>query len=134
MSSAILEHQGKGTMRGVLVDEKTAEQQVSLGGYRIRVSLAGHPAVKVAGGIIINTGPDEFLIAGKNLDIFFFPENGSGRIAVNAVDEGTFINNEWTPSRRLNGDETHASTWSGTGMKFTWNEYTIQKISLYHYR
>ncbi|NMC39176.1 MAG: DUF5597 domain-containing protein [Bacteroidales bacterium] len=134
MSSEILKHQGKGTMRGVLVDEKTGEQQVSLGGYRIKVSHAGHPSVKVAGGIIINTGPDEFLVAGKNLDIFFFPENGSGRIAIDVVDEGVFINNEWTPSRRLNGDETHASTWSGTGMKFPHNEYTLQKISLYHYR
>ncbi len=134
MSVVILEHQGKGTMRGILVDDNTPEQQVNLGGYIIKVSLAGNADVKVAGGLIINTGSDEFIVAGKNLDVFFFPENGSGRIAVNAVDEGNFINNKWTPSRRLNGDETHASTWSGTGMKFPRNEYTIQKISLYTYR
>ena len=134
LSQLILEHQGNGTIRGILVDERTREQELFLGGYRIRASLANYSASGMTGGLIVNTGAGEFLAAAKNLDLFFYPENGPERIGIDAVDEGTFINGRFIPSRRLNGDETHASTWSGTGTRFQGNDYTIQKISLYHYR
>jgi hypothetical protein len=56
------------------------------------------------------------------------------RAAVNAVDEGSFKDGKWVSERRLNGDETHASTSSGTGVKLPNNKMSIQKISLYRYK
>ncbi len=72
ISPLILENQGKGTMRGILVDKREPVQRFDCGGYLIEARLAGG-ASQVAGGIIVNTGKDEFICAGKALDIFFLP-------------------------------------------------------------
>ncbi len=34
----------------------------------------------------------------------------------------------------LNGDETHASTFDGTGLKFPPDKVSIQKVTLYMYK
>jgi len=54
--------------------------------------------------------------------------------AVNTVDEGIFRDGEWISEKRLNGDETHASTSSGTGVKLPSQKVSIQKISLYSFK
>jgi hypothetical protein len=45
-----------------------------------------------AGAIIINIGPDEFIVAGKGLEIFFTSAAAGElpRAAIDFVDEGTF--------------------------------------------
>jgi hypothetical protein len=134
MSSFILENQGRGTMKGILVDTISPEQEIELGDYFIKADLAAGKGTGIAGGIIVLTAQDEFIVAGKGLDVFFMPKNDSLRIGINAVDEGTFKNGNWIPERRLNGDETHASTWSGTGVKLPAGKPGIQKVSLYHYK
>jgi len=53
---------------------------------------------------------------------------------VDKVDEGIFENGKWIPKRRLNGDEVHASTWSGSGLKLPSNSVSIQRISIYKYK
>ena len=132
MSPVILENQGKGTMKGILVDTASAVQKFELGNYKIEAELGGR--MKIAGGLIINVGKDEFIAAGKGFDILFFPKDSSFRIGVDKVDEGTFENGKWIPRRRLNGDEVHASTWSGTGLKLPGYKVSIQRISIYRYK
>jgi beta-galactosidase GanA len=134
MSSIILEHQGTGTMRGILVDTVAPVKRFELGGYTIEAILGGRERPDIAGGLIINTGQQEFICAGRALDIFFIPKDDSMRVAVDAVDEGTFEDGKWITERRLNGDEVHASTWSGTGLKLPGHKVSIQKISLYSYK
>jgi hypothetical protein len=134
MSPLILNNQGTGTMRGILVDSSTPEQQIELGGYKIKADLSLSNNRKSAGAIIIKTGPDEFVAAGKGLNLLFYPEDTTARIGVNAVDEGVFKNGEWIPLRRLNGDETLASTWDGTGLRLPWDKVNLQKISIYRYK
>jgi beta-galactosidase GanA len=134
MSSMILEHQGKGTMRGIVVDTALPAQQFELGDYKIEAKFAGRENTEIAGGLIINVGPQEYIVAGKALDVFFTPKDESMRAAVTAVDEGAYKNGKWVSERRLNGDETHASTSSGTGVKLSGNRISIQKISLYKYK
>ena len=133
MSPVILEHQGKGTMRGILVDTLSPSFEFDLGEYNIQAVLAGGKNPGIAGGIVIQTGPQEYLIAGKNLDIFFLPKDSSMRAGIDAADEGIFKDGVWHAQRRLNGDETHASTYDGTGLRFT-NQINIQKVSLYRYK
>jgi hypothetical protein len=129
----ILEHQGKGSMRGILVDTLTPSIDFDLGEYNIQAVLAGGKKPGIAGGIVIQTGPEDYLIAGKNLDIFFLPKDSTMRAGIDAADEGIFKDGVWQPGRRLNGDETHASTYDGTGLRFT-DEINIQKVSLYRYK
>jgi beta-galactosidase GanA len=132
LSPLILEHQGKETMRGVLVDTVSTVQKIEMGDFNIEARLAGRQ--QVAGGLIIQQDPETFIVAGKSLDVFFLPRNDSLRVAVDRVDEGTFRNGRWVSERRLNGDEVHASTWSGTGLKLPGYQVSIQKIVLYRYR
>ena len=134
MSAIILQHQGKGTMRGILVDTASSTQKLELGDYTIEAKLGEPQTLEVAGGLIIQLGPQEFIVAGRALDIFFIPKDNSMRVAVDAVDEGTFENAKWIPKRRLNGDEVHASTWSGTGVKLPRHQISIQRVSLYRYK
>jgi hypothetical protein len=134
LSPVILDNQGKGNMRGLLVDTVSPVREFEMGEYRIRAVLAGGRGTGIAGGLIIQTGRQEFIVAGKALDLFFTPKDTLLRVAVNAVDEGVFKDTVWVSSRRLNGDETHASTWSGTGLKLPDKKVSIQRISLYRYK
>ena len=134
MSSVILENQGKGTMRGILVDTVLRSMDFELGDYKIRAVLAGNRKPGVAGGLIIQTGTEEYIVAGKGFDLFFVPKDSSVRIGLDIVDEGTYKDGKFVPELRLNGDETHASTWSGTGLKLSGNKVSIQKVSLYRYK
>ena len=135
LAPLILTSQGKGTMRGILVDTAQRIQRLDLGGYTIEASLApegGHPAV--AGGIIILLPDGEYVVAGRALDVLFHSKDSSVRIGIDAADEGVFEDGKWVSKRRLNGDETHASTWDGTGLKFPADHVGIQKISIYTYK
>ena len=134
MSSLILENQGKETMKGILVDSVLPEQELELGDYRIKAVLAVDRKPHIAGGLIIQTGPSEYIVAGKGMDLYFIPKDTSMRVAIDAVDEGIFKEGVWLPERRLNGDETHASTWDGTGLKLDDRKVSIQKISLYGFK
>ena len=134
LSPLILENQGKNSMRGVLVDTVHPTQELELGNYRIKAGLSGGKNTATAGGLIIQTGTDEFIVAGKSLDLFFVSKDSTQRIGVLSADEGFFKGNQWVAARRLNGDETHASTWDGTGIKMPDDKPGIQKVILYHYR
>ncbi len=134
MAPVILENQGKGTMRGFIVDSITPETELEMGDYRIKATLAVNGKPHIAGGIIITAGANEFYVAGKGLDIFFSPRDNSMRNGIDAADEGIFKDGSWIPERRLNGDETHASTYDGTGIRFSDQKASIQKVSLYKYK
>jgi beta-galactosidase GanA len=134
LSPVILENQGKNSMRGVLVDTAHPSREIDLGNYRIIAKLSADKNTVTAGGLIIHTGEDEFIVAGKSLDLFFIPADSTQRTGVLSVDEGFFKGSQWIATRRLNGDETHASTWDGTGNKLPSDKPGIQKIILYHYR
>jgi hypothetical protein len=57
-------------------------------------------------GLIINTAPDEFLIAGDGLAVTF--SSATKREAGFAeIWEQVFINGTWVNGRRLNGDQTN---------------------------
>ncbi|MBC7421955.1 MAG: DUF5597 domain-containing protein [Ferruginibacter sp.] len=90
----------------------------------------------IAGAIIINISPDEFIVAGKGMEIFCTPAT-PGKLplaAIDSADEGTFVNGKWVAGRRLNGDETNTSTFSGVGLKLPLPNYSIQRVKLYRFK
>lgn len=161
LSDLILQHQGKGTMTGIYVDTVNPVQKFELGGFRIDARLgAGFYAAFLdpsgrshrlanAGGIIFSTGPDEFIVAGKNFMLAFDPVSPDSKrkfIDVEFMDEGTFIDGRWVTTRRLNGDEgTGGGDYGfGTGRSQTTgrlnfqpqpgDSFSIIRFRMYRYR
>jgi hypothetical protein len=116
LTPLITEHQGKGTMSGVLLEPKDPPQKVRLGDYTLEVAFLmpragrGTPAPEppsLAGAILIQTGPEEYIAAGFGVTIAVTPNTpGPPLGGVGTVEEGTFVNGRWVPGRRLAGDET----------------------------
>ncbi len=135
----ILKSQGKERMMGVLLDSTDQKTRVSLGNYTFNVrheyswayaqKSEGEPPR--VGGMIIMLAPDEFLIAGSGIIVTFEPRANDGTIAgIARIEEGQFVNGNWTPGRRMNGDQSH----QGRHLYLPGQTYGIQKVKLYTYK
>ena len=124
LSPLILEFQGTGRMEGILqTDEPEAASQqlkgikeiaakqfnreISLGGYVVHVSYNNASPDERAYGLIINTAPDEFLIAGDGLIVSFSSSATKRKAGFSEIWEQVFDHGAWINGRRLNGDETN---------------------------
>ncbi len=139
ISPLILEHQGKGTMAGFLLDSTNQKVQVKLGDYlfNIRHEYSWPFATRTeaepprVGGLIIMLGPDEFLIAGSGVVVTFESALKDGTIAgIGSLDEVNYINGKWITGRRMNGDQSH----QGRHMYLPGDQYSMQKVRLYSYK
>jgi hypothetical protein len=85
-----------------------------------------------AGAIVIQTGDDEFIVAGTGVTITFAPDPaGADTVGILRCDEGGFDRDGvWRTTRRLNGDETH----QGRHLRLVPGEFSMQRIALYRYR
>jgi beta-galactosidase GanA len=104
----LLEHQGRATMVGFLLDEEQPRVTRRLGGYELEITLdqvfSYH--AEVGYGLIVATGPDEFVGAGGGFRVTFTPVSaGPDRAGIASVDEGEYRDGRWVAGRRLNGDE-----------------------------
>ena len=150
LAPSILEHQSKGTIAAASLNRQKPDQQIELGDYILNVSLPRNrraPAVApdVTGyGIFMATGPDEYLVAGNNLQITFTPNTPGPPIAGIARQEnGRFENGKWVVTRYLAGDDsvlrddiaTAADMGqSGSGVRLSAPDRGIQRVKLYRYR
>jgi beta-galactosidase GanA len=140
----VLANQGKGAMRGFrapfsyegVLDEtpKTFE----LGGYTITANMVDSRTPKATqmipahGGLIIQTGKDEFLVAGRGVILRFADaDKASGyKIGVEQIVEGQFVDGQWVPGRWLNGDESG----QGRYLRLPPERFGIQKLKVYRYK
>jgi len=124
----IIENQGAGRMRGLLRYKEDSEQ-VDLAGYRLEVSYRSEGKTS-SYGLVIATGPDEFLVAGSGVGIHFSARTpGPRHTRILSVDEGRFKEGRWVPGRRMNGDED-AGGWH---LQLPGGPPTIQRIKLYRH-
>jgi hypothetical protein len=135
----ILEHQGKGTMSGVLLDSADQNEHVQFGQYLITFKheytwpyAARRPeGPQRAGGLIIMTAPGEFLIAGSGIIVTFESiEGGGARAGILSMDEGRFEEGKWISGRRMNGDQDH----QGRHLHLPGGVFEIQRVKLYTYQ
>ncbi|MEJ0060107.1 MAG: DUF5597 domain-containing protein [Terricaulis sp.] len=140
LSPLILEHQGKGTMAGARapvafdggVDE--TPRAIVLGDYTLTVTTIDpwtpRPDQNIAahGGLIIQVGPEDYVIAGSGITVTFAP-NGEGRAGIDSAWEGRYVDGAWRPGRLLNGDETH----QGRHVRLPPGPWGIQRVRLYRY-
>ena len=81
--------------------------------------------------MIIQLGPDKYLVAGTGVTLTFAPADSSGGIAgIESIWEGEFVDGEWKPGRLLNGDESHQER----HLRLPPGEIGIQRLRLYRYR
>ncbi len=139
LTPLILEHQGRGTMAGFLLDSAAQTAEIQLGSYSFLVKhehtwpyAPRTPGdTPRFGGMIIKTGKDEFYIAGSGVVVTFQASSTDGSIAgIASMDEGGFVEGRWVAGRRMNGDQNH----QGRHMHLPGGEYGIQKVRLYTYK
>ena len=113
----ILEHRGTRRMRGFYRSDKEAGETFEFEGYRATVKYSVDQRKQAmfdeelrvderfgAFGLIIQSGPDEFLVAGRGCQVTFSPQ-GDGEIGTQIIEDGEFVDGKWKTSRVLNGDE-----------------------------
>lgn len=139
LAPIILDHQGKGAMAGLLPEgpEQRLPLRLRLGGYILNISYERPPqsAVQtpagISGGLVIATGPDEFIVAGTGLIVTFEADTPGDPLAgILSAQEGKYVNGQWVPGRWLNGDQTH----QGRHIRLPANQFGIQRVKLYRYR
>jgi len=136
LTPLILNHQGKGTMAGLLPDgpEQRQPQQLRLGNHTLYVTFDRPTAQNtsvLSGGLVIAIAPDEYVFAGTGLTVTFEAAGGGDPIVgLLSVDEGKYVNGQWVVTRRLNGDQTH----QGRHLRLPAGKFGIQRIKLYRYR
>jgi hypothetical protein len=140
-SPLILDHQGKGTMAGVLLDRNNPVQTIVLGNYRLIISFEPNDRYAFkgnlsdsafhTGGILISVAPDEFIIAGSGLIVKFesaLPVDTL--VGIGSIDKGFYENGNWIPGFRLNGDQSH----QGRHVRLPNDSFTIQRVKVYRYK
>ena len=145
----ILEHQGKGTMAAASLNAQNKTQTLKLGDYALNVDLNHNrrdPSQVAAFGygLFIAVGPNEYVVAGQDVQITFTPITPGPPIAgLATVEAGTFVDGRWAPGRQLSGDDVlldynlaaaAAMNQSGSGLRFSGDGPSIQRVKLYRYR
>lgn len=147
LTPLILTKKGKLQMVAISGRPEKAKDSTILGRYLIDLEFrksrsSSDENTELSYALLIETGPDEFIAAGKNVNIQFALTKNPGKITgILAAEEGSFENGIWIPGRRLNGDEIMASYdmsnlarkgKSGNGLKFG-NKLSLQHVILYSY-
>jgi len=140
LTPLISSNQGKGKIEGVLLDKTNVETIVRMGKYEFtfkhEFTLGWSPGASaaewpMAGAMLIQTGEDEFYLAGTGVVVTFKPVSDPAlNIGILKVDEGAFENQQWKVLRHLNGDQTH----QGRHVRIPYGQYGVQRVELYGYR
>lgn len=139
LTPVIAANQGQSKIEGVLFDKENQESVFQLGDYEFTFKHSytlGYEANsknetwETAGAIIVQTGENEFYLAGSGVVATFKNiKNPNLNVGILKVDEGRFENNKWKVIRHMNGDQTH----QGRHVRTFLNDYSIQRFELYNY-
>ena len=143
ISPEILSAQGEGRMHGFrprvsfdgVVDD--SPQSFVLGNYRFTVNFIDPFTPKekqnttANGGLIIQTGDDNFIVAGSGIVVTFDdPTTEQMNVGIEQIIEGHYVKGIWKPGRWLNGDESH----QGRHLRLNADGFGIQQLKLYRFK
>jgi beta-galactosidase GanA len=140
LTPIIASHHGQNKIEGVLLDKENQETILKLGNYEFTVrhsytlgyeSGSKNDTWEPAGAIFIQTGKNEFYLAGSGVVITFKNiKNPDLNVGILKAEEGRFENNNWKVIRHLNGDQTH----QGRHIRILLADgFLIQRFELYKY-
>ncbi|MES2275041.1 MAG: DUF5597 domain-containing protein [Bacteroidota bacterium] len=147
LAPEILEAQSKGTIIGVSLNKNKTAQSLNLGGYRLDISIKtnrNHTEIHDTGyGLVISKGNNEFIVAGADIQINFYPLTpGPAYVGYSVLDEGKYVDGKWVAGRRLNGDdimlnyhiaEEAAAKRAGSVVRTLGDQPQIMKLKLYRF-
>lgn len=128
--------QREGKTRGLVLHASSPRptQTVSLGGYLFTATLArSWPERKIlqddGAMIAVQTGNDEFLVAGSALTITVTKDVdvSEGIAGIVSVEEGSRTGGQWKTERRLNGDESN----QGRSVSLPARRFSLLRVKLY---
>jgi len=131
LAPLLLAHQAAGDVHGFVLDKDRPSVDFTMSGYTLHVSLDRLFGSQTENGfgLIMATGPDSFLGAGKGFRVSFTPRSGP-QAGIAAIDQGVFEDGTWVPGRRLNGDEDD----QGHYWRFDGRHLSTEKVTLYRYQ
>jgi beta-galactosidase GanA len=123
---------GNSKTHGFLLDKEHSAIDYEMGDYIVHVSLDeifGNHSEK-GYGLLIQTGPEDFLGAGKGFRVTFTAaKSGTPHVGIGTIDEGHYSDGKWIAGRHLNGDEND----QGNQWRFDQRELHIEKATLYRF-
>lgn len=133
MAPLILQHEGDGSMTGFTLDKDHPSISATMNGYKLDISLdrifGGHASRGY--GLVIATGPNEFVGAGSGFRVKFSPASaGLPNAGIGYIEEGSYSDGAWIPGRRLNGDESD----QGQYWRFSSLGTEIERAVVYRYQ
>ena len=140
LTPIIISNQGQNKIDGVLLDKENQKSIIDFGDYEFTIKHSytlGYEADskndewETFGAIIIQTGEDEFYLAGSGVVITFKSlKSPDLTVGILKDEEGKFVNNQWKVIRHLNGDQIH----QGRHIRILGTDgYEIQRFELYNY-
>jgi len=148
LTPLIVANQGTGRLIGIRTrtnfdgTEDLKPQQFTLGGFAFAarftqpnpVAIGAHaepPIPGAHGGLILQLGPSDYLVAGTGMILTFsVPGSSQQQAGIDSIREGKFVNGVWTPGRNLNGDDDNQGRW----LTLPPGSFTIRLVKLYRYR
>jgi hypothetical protein len=139
LSETILAAQLAGKIRALVLSstDLRPSQTVALGGYRFRATLARTwPARELAattgGMMVIETAPNEFLIAGSGLtvDCLRDPDTDHQIAGIASFEQLSYADGKAETARVLNGDQSD----QGRRLLMDGKEFHVYRVKLYAYK
>jgi hypothetical protein len=138
LSGQIVDAQQRDRIRALVLhdDSPRPQQTVALGGYLFRAALARTwPARQLAattgGMMVLESGPDEFLVAGSGLTVSFLrdPDRDNRIAGIASIEQLAWKEGQWTTARVLNGDQSD----QGRALLMDAHTATVYRVHLYSY-
>jgi hypothetical protein len=149
LTPLILEHQATRTIASAWLTKENPRQEISLGDHVLTFEIRRNrrnpdQTADLGYALAIALAPDEYLIAGTDVQVTFTPLADDHSIAgIADASRGTVQNGQWKSERRMSGDDilleydlakAALNRQSGSGLLFGPDGPTLQKVTLYHYR
>ena len=147
MTPLITDAQSKGAIGAAWLNTQLYKREIALGDFVVNVALQTsrrNPPPTLGYALVVSVAPDEYFIAGRDVQITFTPNTpGPGIAGLARAEWGKFVNGKWAAGRKVNGDDVvldydqagaAAKNQSGSGLIFGADGPTIQHVKLYRYQ
>ena len=138
LADSILKAQANDLTRGLMLHATSprSSQTVALGGYLFRAALArSWPTQQLAasdgGMLVLQEGPNEFLVIGNGLTVTFQrnPDVDDQIAGIARVEQLSRHDGQWATERELNGDQTD----QGRALLMDAEAVHVYRVTLYAY-
>ena len=93
--------------------------------------MPSKPLPGAHGALVMEMGPNRFLVAGTGMYLRFAGAGKPGvQAGIDSIWAGTFVDGKWTRGRELNGDDDNQGRW----LQLPSGQFVIRMVKLYHYQ